>query len=80
MSSQTPNHINNGGTLHNDVVLGSQINALLQQEQTRLNTKKTGIETEMHTKYRQDRFRESETGRKNANMKLFYTVIVTIII
>ena len=82
MSSQEPNHIHNktGRTLHDDVVLGSQINSLLAAEETRLNTKKTGIETEMHTKYRQDQFRESETGRKNANMKLFYTILVTIII
>ena len=81
MSSQTPDHIHNKtGTLHDDVVLGSRIKSLLDAEETRLNTKKTGIETEMHTKYRQDQFRESETGRKNANMKLFYTVLVTIII
>jgi len=80
MSSQEPNHINNGGNLHDDVVLGSRIKSLLDAEEIRLNTKKNGIETEMHTKYRRDRFRESETGRKNANMKLFYTVLVTIII
>jgi hypothetical protein len=80
MSSQEPNHIPDTGNLHNDVVLGSQIDTLLQQEQIRLNTKKTGIETAMHTKYRQDRFQESETGKKNANMKLFYTVLVSIII
>jgi hypothetical protein len=82
MSSQEPNHIHNktGRTLHDDVVLGSRIKSLLDAEDRRLNTKKTGIETEMHTKYRQDQFRESETGRKNANMKLFYTVLVTIII
>ena len=80
MPSQTPNHINNGGILHDDVVLGSQINALLLAEERRLDAKKTGIETEMHTKYRQDQFRESETGRKNANMKMFYAVLVTIII
>lgn len=80
MSSQEPNHINNGGNLHDDVVLGSQIKSLLDAEKIRLNTKKNGIDIEMHTKYRQDRFQESETGRKNANMKLFYTVLVTIII
>lgn len=82
MSSQTPDHIHNktGRTLHDDVVLGSRIKSLLDAEETRLNTKKNGIETEMHTKYRQDQFRESETGRKNANMKLFYTILVTIII
>ena len=81
MSSQTPDHIHNKtGTLHDDVVLGSQIKSLLDAEETRLNTKKTGIETAMHTKYRQDKFQESQTGRKNANMKIFYTVLVTSII
>mgnify|MGYP001200117948 CR=1 FL=1 len=80
MSSQEPKHINNTGNLHDDVVLGDRIKTLLQAENTRLNNKKSGIESAMHTKYRQDKFQESETGRNNANMKILYTVLVTIII
>lgn len=80
MSSQTPNHINNGGILHDDVILGDRIKAVLDTENTRLNNKKNGIDSAMHTKYRQDKFQESETARKNANMKMFYAVLVTIII
>lgn len=57
-----------------------KIKSLLDEETARINSKEKKVNTAHDTKKRQDLFTKNQTARSNANLRMFLTVAITIVL